>query len=63
MPLFSFQRGPHRPEIRHSAHYIANSAKYDYSNGSLEGINRKIKNLKRSCILKIYYNLTKTRYS
>ncbi|MEO5289253.1 ISL3 family transposase [Limosilactobacillus allomucosae] len=35
--------------LRHSVHYIANSAKYDYSNGSLEGINRKIKNLKRSC--------------
>ncbi len=35
--------------LRHSAHYIANSAKYDYSNGPLEGINRKIKNLKRSC--------------
>jgi len=33
----------------HSAHYIANSAKYDYSNGLLKGINRKIKNLKRSC--------------
>jgi transposase len=35
--------------LRRSAHFVANSAKYDYSNGPLEGINRKIKNLKRSC--------------
>ncbi|MDD6892951.1 MAG: hypothetical protein PUD28_01620 [Lactobacillus sp.] len=36
---------------------MTNSAKYDYSNGPLKGINRKIKNLKRSCcsaILEIY---------
>ncbi|MGJ3921647.1 hypothetical protein [Limosilactobacillus mucosae] len=36
---------------------MVNSAKYDYSNGPLECINRKIKNLKRSCcsaILEIY---------
>ncbi|QOL70609.1 transposase [Limosilactobacillus mucosae] len=28
---------------------MANNAKYDYSNGLLKGINRKIKNLKHSC--------------
>ncbi|MCH5380406.1 transposase, partial [Limosilactobacillus reuteri] len=29
--------------------YVLNSAKFDYSNGPLEGINRKIKTLKRTC--------------
>ncbi|MFR0596167.1 transposase [Limosilactobacillus mucosae] len=44
--------------LRHSAHYIANSAKYDYSNEPLEGINRKIKNLKRSwCGFRNFENL------
>ncbi|MFY4495879.1 transposase [Limosilactobacillus mucosae] len=35
--------------LHQSAHFVANSTKYDYSNGPLEGINYKIKNLKRSC--------------
>lgn len=35
--------------LHQSAHFVANSTKYDYSNGPLEGINHKIKNLKRSC--------------
>ena len=29
--------------------FIKNSIKFEYSNGPLEGINRKIKSLKRSC--------------
>ncbi|OCW61913.1 transposase [Limosilactobacillus reuteri] len=33
----------------HKMKYVLNSAKFDYSNGPLEGINRKIKTLKRTC--------------
>ena len=29
--------------------FIKNSIKFEYSNGPLEGINRKIKSLKRGC--------------
>lgn len=29
--------------------FVLNSVKYKYSNGPLEGINRKIKTLKRAC--------------
>lgn len=32
-----------------NSRYIINSTKYEYSNGPLEEINRKIKNLKRTC--------------
>ena len=28
---------------------VLNSVKYDFSNGPVEGINRRIKSLKRSC--------------
>lgn len=35
--------------LRKNQKYVLNSIKYKYSNGPLEGINRKIKNLKRSC--------------
>ncbi|MCH5379246.1 transposase, partial [Limosilactobacillus reuteri] len=35
--------------LRHNMKYVLNSAKFDYSNGPLEGINRKIKTLKRTC--------------
>lgn len=35
--------------LKKHCHYVANSAKYSYSNGPLEGINRKIKCLKRIC--------------
>ncbi|MDB7681361.1 transposase, partial [Ligilactobacillus ruminis] len=28
---------------------VLNSVEYDFSNGSVEGINRRIKSLKRSC--------------
>lgn len=35
--------------LRKNQHYVLNSIKYKYSNGPLEGINRKIKALKRSC--------------
>lgn len=35
--------------LRKNQNYVLNSIKYKYSNGPLEGINRKIKALKRSC--------------
>lgn len=35
--------------FKKSLHYITNSARFSYSNGPLEGINRRIKSLKRSC--------------
>ena len=35
--------------LRHNMKYVLTSAKFDYSNGPLEGINRKIKTLKRTC--------------
>ncbi|HEW5091163.1 TPA: transposase, partial [Streptococcus pneumoniae] len=34
---------------RQNRKYVLNSAKFEYSNGPLEGINRKIKTLKRTC--------------
>ena len=35
--------------LRQNREYVLNSAKFEYSNGPLEGINRKIKTLKRTC--------------
>ena len=35
--------------LRQNRKYVLNSAKFEYSNGPLEGINRKIKTLKRTC--------------
>ena len=35
--------------LRKNRKYVLNSAKFEYSNGPLEGINRKIKTLKRTC--------------
>lgn len=35
--------------LRHNIKFVLNSAKFDYSNGPLEGINCKIKTLKRTC--------------
>ena len=35
--------------LHHNVKFVLNSAKFNYSNGPLEGINRKIKTLKRTC--------------
>ncbi len=35
--------------LRQNRKYVLNSTKFEYSNGPLEGINRKIKTLKRTC--------------
>ncbi|WP_211321980.1 transposase, partial [Companilactobacillus formosensis] len=35
--------------LKKNLKYVLNSGKYSYSNGPLEGINRKIKALKRGC--------------
>uniref|UniRef100_UPI002B0588F7 transposase n=1 Tax=Limosilactobacillus reuteri TaxID=1598 RepID=UPI002B0588F7 len=35
--------------LRQNRKYVLNSAKSEYSNRPLEGINRKIKTLKRTC--------------
>ena len=35
--------------LRQNRKYVLNSDKFEYSNGPLEGINRKIKTLKRTC--------------
>ncbi|MBB1085369.1 transposase, partial [Limosilactobacillus fastidiosus] len=35
--------------LRKNQQAVINSTKYEFSNGPLEGINRKIKTLKRTC--------------
>ena len=35
--------------LKHYHHYVLNSLIYPYSNGPIEGLNRKIKDLKRHC--------------
>lgn len=35
--------------LKHNIHYVENACRLSYSNGPIEGINRKIKDLKRHC--------------
>ena len=49
--------------LRQNRKYVLNSAKFEYSNGPLEGINRKIKTLKRKqSILTRYWQTKNTPY-
>ncbi len=43
--------------LHHNMNYVLNSTKFNYSNGSLEGINRKIQTLKRT-----YYGFANQKF-